>query len=120
MIISNKKNIFSILVFIILVLILMISSNKNQTPVAEQSTLWGRSELILNGKVFLVEIVDTFILREKGLSGHKPILDNEGMFFVFDKPDNYGFWMKDMQFPIDIIWLNKDLKIIYIEKSVSP
>src|SRR3989338_8221873 len=41
------------------------------------------------------------------------------MLFIFDKPDNYGFWMKDMRFPIDIIWLDQNFKVVHVEKSVA-
>ena len=41
------------------------------------------------------------------------------MLFVFDKPDTYGFWMKDMRFPIDIIWISGD-KVIYVLSEVHP
>lgn len=58
--------------------------------------------------------------REKGLSGKEKLAENEGMLFIFEKEDNYGFWMKDMNFPIDIAWLNKDKRIVFIEKNVLP
>lgn len=76
--------------------------------------------IIVNNHVFNVEVADNAILLEKGLSGHAPLSSTEGMFFVFKKPDNYKFWMKDMTFPIDIIWFDSNFKIIHIEKSVDP
>ena len=42
------------------------------------------------------------------------------MLFIFNSADNYGFWMKDMIFPIDIIWIGENKKIVYIEKNVLP
>ena len=39
------------------------------------------------------------------------------MLFIFSQPDFYPFWMKDMKFPIDIIWLDENLQIINIEKT---
>ena len=79
----------------------------------------SESKVILNGKTFSVEVVSTKPALERGLSGHKPLLDNQGMLFVFQKPDNYGFWMKNMFFPIDIIWIGADWKVVHMEKSVS-
>jgi uncharacterized membrane protein (UPF0127 family) len=78
------------------------------------------STIVLGGRVFSVEVVDTKAQLEKGLSGHSALSKNEGMFFVFQKPDNYGFWMKDMTFPIDIIWLNQNMQITHIETNVEP
>jgi len=46
--------------------------------------------------------------------------ENEAMLFVFKKPDKYSFWMKDMKFPIDIIWLDSDGKVVYIKESMQP
>ena len=77
-------------------------------------------EVFLGGKTFSMEIADTDLLREHGLSGHKPLSDRQGMIFIFNKPDLYGFWMKDMLFPLDIIWLDENFKINHIEKSVLP
>jgi len=67
-----------------------------------------------------VELADTPEKKEKGLSNKRSLAENQGMLFVFDHPDFYSFWMKDMFFPIDIIWIGKDLKIIDITKDVWP
>lgn len=67
-----------------------------------------------------VAISDTDKERSRGLSGHKTLLLNEGMLFVFERPSRYGFWMKDMNFPIDIAWIDENKKIIYIEENVLP
>ena len=67
-----------------------------------------------------VEIADTEKERERGLSFKKNINDGEGMFFIFKEKGNYPFWMKDMNFPIDIIWIGEDLRVVYIEKNAKP
>ncbi len=67
-----------------------------------------------------IEIADTDAARTQGLSGRTEVPDNYGMLFVFDTPDSYGFWMKDMFVSIDIIWLRDDGTIVGIEDSVSP
>ncbi len=79
----------------------------------------GNTEIVLNGKTFFVEIADTNALRERGLSGHAPLLDNQGMLFVFPKLGEYGFWMKDMTFSLDIMWMDSNFKIVHIEKEIS-
>lgn len=53
---------------------------------------------------------------EQGLSGRKSLGENEAMLFVFSEEGRHGFWMKDMNFPIDIIWIN-DGKIVYIKRN---
>ncbi len=79
-----------------------------------------KNEVILNGKAFFVETANTPAAMERGLSGHAPLADNQGMLFVFPTPGNYGFWMKDMTFPLDIIWFDANLRVTHIEKALSP
>jgi uncharacterized protein len=54
---------------------------------------------------FEVEVADTPISRAGGLSGRESLDLDKGMLFVFDSPGRPGFWMKDMNFSIDIIWI---------------
>ncbi|MDF0682058.1 MAG: DUF192 domain-containing protein [Candidatus Nitrosocosmicus sp.] len=58
--------------------------------------------------------------QSKGLSIKDSLNENEGMLFIFDSPQKYSFWMKDMKFPIDIIWINSTGNIVHIEKNLSP
>lgn len=76
-------------------------------------------KVVLKGEEFLVEIADTREKYIQGLSGRDSLDENKGMLFLFDKPDTYGFWMKDMKFPIDIIWISGD-KVIYVLSEVRP
>ena len=66
------------------------------------------------------EVADTRASRELGLSGRKQMGDDEGVLFVFDGPGRYGFWMKDMQFPLDIVWINQNGVVVSIERNLSP
>lgn len=45
---------------------------------------------------------------------------DQGMIFVFDPPSVQCFWMKDMEFPLDIIWLNRAKTVIKVAANVSP
>ncbi len=78
------------------------------------------ARVIIGGKSFQVEVVDTDYLFAKGLSERNTLSADEGMFFVFQNPSKHGFWMKDMKFSIDIIWIDENFIINHIEKSVSP
>ena len=44
---------------------------------------------------------------------------NDGMLFVFQQEGRYGFWMKDMQFALDLLWL-KDGRVIFLKKNIAP
>jgi uncharacterized membrane protein (UPF0127 family) len=74
----------------------------------------------INSENIPLILANTQALREKGLSGMKFLPENKGMFFIFPLPGKYGFWMKDMKFSIDIIWIAANRKITSIEKNVFP
>ena len=69
---------------------------------------------------FRFEIADSEAERVQGLSGRSNVPPGSGLLFIFDRPERYGFWMKDMLISIDIIWLADDGTILEIEEGVSP
>lgn len=76
--------------------------------------------LVLDGQKYTLEIVLGVEERQRGLSGRQALAPNEGMLFVEAKPNIACFWMKDMNFAIDIVWVD-DTKIIrHLEERVSP
>lgn len=77
------------------------------------------SELQINDKILKVEIADTSSKRNKGLGGRSSLGENEGMLFVFEKPDKYPFWMKGLSFPLDFVWI-MDLKVVDVLENVVP
>ena len=81
---------------------------------------YEKKEILIGNKKIIVDIADDDLKREKGLSGRERLNDLEGMLFIFDKEGRYGFWMKDMNFSIDIIWINEKNEIVYIEKDLNP
>jgi uncharacterized membrane protein (UPF0127 family) len=58
--------------------------------------------------------------RTKGLSIKDALAENEAMLFVFDSAGEHSFWMKNMKFPIDIIWLDSDKTVVHIEHNLQP
>ena len=66
------------------------------------------------------EVADTIWKKIKGLGGRKSLDENAGMLFPYGKPGFYGFWMKSMKFPIDIIWIGADKKVTDITKNIPP
>lgn len=69
---------------------------------------------------FTVTVADEPHEWRQGLSGTTYLPDQTGMLFIFDQEDRYGMWMKDMQYPIDILWMNNDLRVVHIEENVAP
>lgn len=76
--------------------------------------------LRINNTFFRVDIANTPELRELGLSGRDSLATGTGMLFIFDAAGQWGFWMKGMSFPIDIIWLDQDFKPVQVATNVSP
>ena len=68
----------------------------------------------------LVGIADSPVEREQGLSGRPSLPRDEGLLFLFGQPDRQAFWMKDMLFPIDILWFDVEGRLAYAAESVSP
>ena len=66
-----------------------------------------------------VEIMQTLEEQRRGLSGRASLANDHGMLFVYSNPALYKFWMKDMLFPLDIIWINNG-KVIEITDNVPP
>jgi uncharacterized membrane protein (UPF0127 family) len=72
----------------------------------------------IDKKVFLAKRAVSQAELEKGLGNRKSLCQKCAMIFEFKKTGQYQFWMKDMRFDLDIIWIN-DGKIAYITKNVS-
>jgi uncharacterized protein len=110
---QNNKNYFYGLVAIIIFSLLCYHF---WTPVNIDNIKYVK----IAGQSIKVDLADTPELRERGLSGRKGLKEDEGMLFVFDRPGQHLFWMKDMYFAIDIIWIDEDSKVIYIKKDAQP
>ena len=75
---------------------------------------------LVDGSAIAVDVAATPNLRERGLSGRKGLETGKGMLFIFPQKDRYGFWMKEMRFPIDILWLEDGRLIDIIENVPVP
>ena len=84
------------------------------------SNSYQRVNVTVNGLVLVADISVTNEQRTKGLSVKDGLAENEAMLFVFDNEAEHTFWMKDMKFPIDIIWIDSDKTIVHIEHNLQP
>lgn len=78
-----------------------------------------KAEIKINNQVFKIETVKSNYDIEKGLSGREKITDNQGMLFEFKDFDIRNFWMKNMQFPLDILFIS-DNEILEITSLQPP
>ncbi len=74
--------------------------------------------LKINNFVIDIEVVDDVESRKLGLSGREKLCNECGMLFVFEDANIYQFWMNDMKFDIDIIWIEDNI-VVDISKHVS-
>ncbi len=88
--------------------------------------LFWRSDLSQRGNIIkignshiVVEIARTDAEQERGLGGRSALGAYNGMLFVFDPQTIPGFWMKDMSFPIDIVWISEN-RVIGVVENADP
>lgn len=77
-------------------------------------------EVCFQNSCVQVEIADTESKRKLGLMFRKSLPDNQGMLFVFEQEEQHSSWMKNMQIPLDIIWIGKDKIVVDIKADVPP
>ena len=68
---------------------------------------------------YALEIAATDAERALGLGERERLCSGCAMLFLFETKARHAFWMKGMQFPIDMVWLN-DNTVVHIERRVSP
>jgi uncharacterized membrane protein (UPF0127 family) len=74
-----------------------------------------------SGKVLQVEVMVKDEDRAMGLMFRPSLPLDKGMLFLFDgPPDFHTIWMKNCKFPIDILWLDEEKKVVYVAEAVPP
>ena len=123
----KKEYYFVIVIFFIVILGFFLTNyNSSTKKITENNIKSVKVEdnsikfVKIGGQTLKVDLALTPNTQEQGLSGRKSLANDEGMLFIFPQPGKYFFWMKDMNFPIDMIWIGEDQKIIYIKKDVLP
>jgi len=102
---------FTILLLIVIVVLTAQNYLKNSGSKSPTATI--------NNHTFKLELAKTQKEKEIGLSKKEMLEKNAGMLFLFERPAYYSFWMKNMKFPIDIIYIRND-RIVTIHKNVKP
>lgn len=106
------KSKISVYIFLSTFIILIFSLSSSLFALSLQTIHIGK-------KKWTVEIAQTPAQQRLGLGNRKNLSPNHGMLFTYKTPGERIFWMKGMQFAIDIIWIYKNT-ILHIEKDVSP
>lgn len=66
------------------------------------------------------KVAATSASQKQGLSGTAALKASEGMLFVYDEPAAHEMWMKDMQYPLDILWLDDEKRVVHIVQRLGP
>lgn len=85
-----------------------------------ESVEFPRGIIKIDGVVLEVQIADTDPRRARGLMFQEQLPFDEGMLLVFDDANKRSIWMLNMQFPLDVIWIDDNSKVVFIEKNVPP
>ncbi len=75
--------------------------------------------LEINDFTYKVDLAITPQEKSQGLSGRFTLPEGRGMLFVYDHKEQYNFWMKDMKFPLDFVWI-ADGKVVDLTENVPP
>ena len=115
--------------FVLLVLVAAVSyitrmpaelpAPKQKIETAPPVALPTRPIVTIRGKEFAVDLADTMARQARGLSGREELSENEGMYFIFNSTGTRGFWMRDMKFAIDILWI-RDNRVVGVTENMLP
>lgn len=78
------------------------------------------TKITFAGVTLTVELATTPAEQEQGLSDRNSMPPDQGMLFVFSQEAQWGFWMHEMRFPLDIIWFNASRQAVFIEQNLPP
>ena len=87
-------------------------------PAAPPEPAAPRARVTIGVHVIDAEVADTPARKQRGLSGRPSLADGQGMLFPYAEPGRHGFWMPDMHFDIDILWIRAG-RIVDVSADVS-
>ncbi|MHB8055285.1 MAG: DUF192 domain-containing protein [Candidatus Aminicenantales bacterium] len=73
-----------------------------------------------DGRAITTELAVTDEERARGLMFREKIASDYGMLFCFADEDLHAFWMKNTLIALDLLWLDKDRRIVHISRNVPP
>lgn len=94
-----------------------LSNQWRAEPAADREP--ANREVTINGQIWQAEVAATPSAQYVGLSGRDRIDDNKGMLFVFPDGQEREFVMRNMGFPLDIVFINQR-RIIKIFSNLTP
>ena len=116
-----KKILYLAVIFFVIAIIFKLKADHYVTPASQNQAsiqVARQTPLVQINEVNIpVELATTSAAVQKGLSGRLSLDSDKGMLFVFSRPAIYRFWMPDMHFPLDIIWIKNGI-IVDISQNI--
>jgi hypothetical protein len=92
--------------------------SKKKEMVVDQKPL--PTTALLGTTTISLEHAETMAEKIHGLSDRESLPKDRGLLFTFSEPQKTGIWMKNMHFPIDVLWLDENFKIVHIVRDMKP
>ena len=113
---SSGKLVTAILVFFIIILFFGILYNSNIEEKDELNLPNEEMSVVrIKDKTIIVEIANSQAEHRIGLMNHNELEKDHGMLFIFEEEKIHSFWMKNMKFSIDIIWIDSNEYIVHLD-----
>lgn len=114
--VSKTFKIFIILFFVLVFSIIILFC----FPIKQTDNLFQSARQIeINGAILNVEIAQTPLEQSTGLSNRDFLDASSGMLFVYGDKEIRNFWMKDMRFPLDVIWIANRV-VVGVQENIPP
>ena len=119
-----KKVIFPIVIIAVLFLVGKFLFSNHEKGILASKNLKKENiaykNIKISDSIIKAEIAASEENKKRGLSGRESLVETAGMLFVFDKSGFYPFWMKEMNFSIDIVWIGDNWEIIGVAENLNP
>jgi uncharacterized membrane protein (UPF0127 family) len=128
----TKKIVYKIVLILLILIFLYIGSTLTKAlyssfttpiePVGSITDVFGEQtiDVIINGNAIKAEIARTESEQARGLMYRQNLDTNSGMLFIYEDEAQRTFWMKNTYVPLDIIFIDKDKKVVSISSNTKP
>lgn len=89
-------------------------------PACSASSRNVPKQVCFSGQCVNVEVARTQEERTRGLQDRQSLGKDKGMLFIFQKSQKQNFWMKDTFISLDIVWMDRNKKIVFIIPNILP
>tara|TARA_B100000745_G_scaffold299556_1_gene250653 strand:+ start:517 stop:1032 length:516 start_codon:yes stop_codon:yes gene_type:complete len=110
----------TILLFVFVTVFYFVRQDAPAVDVSSLTESEPLYEVYVDQVPFSVSLAADQTARAQGLSGMLALPQGQGKLFVFEESAPYRFWMKDMNFAIDMLWFDAEGKLVYIEHTATP